>query len=64
MTTVNEVMQQWIKDANDGRIKIGTRELTHDELALIGDVLRCVAGDLAVASFSLDNSLRTARSSG
>ena len=34
------ILVRWIKDANDGRIKVGNRELSNEELALIGDVLR------------------------
>ncbi len=39
----NEVLQRWIEDANQGRIKDGTRELSNYELVLIGNVLRAVA---------------------
>ena len=46
--TQGQVMQNWVTNANEGRIKIGKRELTNDELALIGDVLRCVSGDLSI----------------
>ncbi len=47
--TANEVLQRWIEDANQGRIKDGTRELSNDELALVGSVLRAVAGDLLMS---------------
>ena|ERR1700680_1090696 len=49
MTTRDEILQRWIIDANEGRIKDGTRELTNDELALIGNVLRAIAGDFMLA---------------
>jgi hypothetical protein len=44
------ILKRWIVDANEGRIKDGTRELSNNELALIGSVLRCVAGDIALRS--------------
>jgi len=47
---VNEVMQDWIKSANEGRLKVGKRDLTNDECALIAEVLQCVAGDLELCA--------------
>ncbi len=53
--TANEVLRRWIEDANAGRIKDGTRELSNDELALVSNVLRAVAGDLLVQPVNADS---------
>jgi hypothetical protein len=45
--TANEIIQRWIQDANDGRVKIGKRELSNDENALIIQVLQCIGADIA-----------------
>ena len=42
----SEVLRVWIVNANEGRLKDGTRELSNNECALVGSVLRCVAGDM------------------
>jgi hypothetical protein len=47
MTDVDKVFQRWITSANEGRIKIGTKELSNDDFALIIQVLQCVAADCA-----------------
>ena len=48
MRTVNDVMANWIKAANEGRIKVGKRELTKDESTLCIELLQCVAADLSM----------------
>jgi hypothetical protein len=56
-----DILRSWIVAANEGRLKDGTRELTNNECALVGNVLRCIAGDLSVANAPLPESMTRKR---
>jgi hypothetical protein len=44
-------MQSWINSANSTHLQLNGKRLSPDECKLIGDALRCVAGDLSIVDY-------------